>query len=246
MKRWLILESNATVAKMIQFTKRLLGTNLLWFLFNIPLVAIGYYTFTINNNYLVTLMTIACLAPLILFPATSAMFAVLRQFIMGKEVLIMQSFLQYYKENYVNSFLGSILLSILWYLLAYASFLWTGINPFLSLLIFIIAVFLFVFTTNFISTIVHMEVNLFAAYKNAFIITIGAPLLTIVMGAISAAIIYVSVNVISIIIPLITGAIIAYISFSGYYKMMINIQYLNKMAEEEKEESEENIEEEST
>lgn len=235
------LESNSILTKMNQLSKRFIGTNLLWFLFNIPMIILSYYTLDmdhIKGNYMM-LVPIVCLAPFVFFPATSAMFAVLRKFIMGEEVPIIQFYLKYYKQNYFNSLFGGILISLLWYLLANLYFLWADLNPFLNLLVFIMAVILFVFMTNFISTIVHMEVKLFAAYKNALIITIGAPLLTIVIGVASAAMIYISANVLPFLVLLITGSAIAYFSFFNYYNMMINIQNLSKPEEENKEVSEE-------
>lgn len=220
--------------KISELVIRFVGTNLLWFVFNIPIGFLSLSLFAMENaNEIFTiLITMAFLAPFFFFPASAAMFGVLRKFIMGEEIPIIRNFFKYYKENYLKSMIGGIFITFLGAILAYYYMMLSNISPLFTVIFVILGVVLFVFMLNYLSVIVHMETKLLAALKSAFLITIGAPLLTIITAVISAVIIYISFNIFTFLIPFLVGSIIAHIAFSGYYKVMIRLQILQETQEE--------------
>lgn len=220
--------------KISELIMRFAGTNLLWFLFNIPIVFLGLSLFAMENaNEVYTIIiTIAFLTPLVFFPATTAMFGVLRKFVMDEEVPIIRIFLKYYKENYLRSMIGGIFIVFLWIILTYYYVILLNISQLFGVIFIILLVVLLMFTLNFFSMTVHMETRLFAAFKSSFLITISSPILTIGVSVISVVIIYISFNVFTFLIPFFVGSVIAHIAFSGFYKVMSNFQALKEAQEE--------------
>src|SRR5690554_6438116 len=192
---------------------RLLVTNLLWLIFNIPLVYLAVNLIVVKNisELLMVAITIAVLMPFIFFPATTAMFAVVRKWVMKEtDSPIIRSFWRYYKENYLRSMLGGLILGVLWliYVLDYYYFIimiGESFSPallfFLSIVFLILFIFLFVFTFNFISYTVHLNERLFTSLKETLIITIGNPLISSSIGGVNGFIIYISFSFFTFLIP---------------------------------------------
>lgn len=225
------------INRLLFFIKRFAGTNIIWFIFNLPIIVLGFMiTITEGlsdiNIYLISMII---LAPFVLFPATAAMFGVIRKFVMDEDILIIPGFFQYYRENYLKSVVGGIFFTLIWVLLGYIYLLLSHIYLFV-IVCGIIAIVLFMFTLNYISMIVHMEVAFTRAIKNALLFTISGNVLTIGIGLLSMGIVYVNFKIAPVLIPFFSGSIIAYIAFWTYYRLVIGIQVLqDKQAREAKE-----------
>ncbi|QGH33555.1 DUF624 domain-containing protein [Gracilibacillus salitolerans] len=205
---------------------RFVGINLLWILFNLPLLYLALCTIYAQNiNQLMTLgVTITILAPFVFFPSTTAMYGVIRKFILSEEIRVFQSFLRYYKENYVRSMVGGLLIGLMWIvLIADYYYFTTFIEGWFKYLFINLALFLFVFTLHFFSLTIHVHTKLKDTFKIALLLTFGNPLLTLVLGAITVLIIYLSFNVITFLIPFFLGSLISYVSFYGFHKLFMKI-----------------------
>ncbi|WP_255551232.1 DUF624 domain-containing protein [Sporosarcina sp. E16_8] len=198
--------------------------NMLWIIFNIPIILVtilmiftdpkeGYYTLAV---------LIALLMPLLFFPATTAMFASVRQWVMqGTISPLLKSYWGYYKENYKKSFLGGVVLTAAWTVLIADYYYFVNKSTLWSYIVLIIGIFLFVFSMNFFSVVSHYNLKLGQLFKNALLVTIGNPLLTVVVFIGSSIILYVSFYVLLFLIPLFTGILIAYLSFALFYRMYL-------------------------
>ena len=223
-----------------EWVMRLLIINLLWITFNIPIVYLVINLIAVENinELFMVAITIAALLPFVFFPATSALFAVTRKWVMKEtDIRIIHSFLRYYKENYVRSMIGGLVLGAIWtlYVLDYYYFILlkgesfgSTLFFFLSIVFLIVFMFLLVFTFNFVSYTVHINESLLKSLKDSFIITIGNPLISISICGLNALIIYISFSVLTFLIPFFMGALIALISFAGFYMIYLKVVSMNE------------------
>lgn len=202
---------------------RFVATNALWILFNLP---IAYLTFNMlyaktSDQLLINVITIAILAPFIFFPATTAMFGVVRQWVIGEpHIPLIRSFYKYYKENYVRSLLGGLIIVPLFIILIVDYIYFTKTSSPLIFLFLFIGMFVFVFSIHFFSNTVHLKLKFYVALKNSMLLSIGRPVHTIGITAVSALIIYISLKIFTILILLGMGALITYFSFYLYNKSL--------------------------
>ncbi|GAB2551969.1 DUF624 domain-containing protein [Gracilibacillus alcaliphilus] len=205
---------------------------MLWLFLNLPILffALSLLAMDKPDEVYTILLTIIVLAPFIFFPATAALFGVIRKMVMKQEVPLLRSFFTYYKENYLRSLLGGGMIILLWGVLLYYYLLLGTTNMFFTILFLLVAVSLFVFTLHFFSITVHMEIKLIATWKSAFFLTIGAPLFTIGIGAVGLLIIYISLYVFTFFIPFFMMSILAYLALSVYYKLMLNFEAARETA----------------
>lgn len=223
-----------------EWVMRLLTINLLWITFNIPIAYLVINLIAVEsvNELFMVAITIAVLLPFVFFPATTAMFAVTRKWVMKEtDIRIIRSFLHYYKENYVRSMVGGLIIGAVWiiYVLDYYYFILLKGESFsstflffLSIVFLIVFMFLLVFTFNFISYNVHINERLLKSIKEALIITIGNPMISISICGLNALIIYISFSVLTFLIPFFMGALIALTSFAGFYMIYLKMVSMNE------------------
>lgn len=200
---------------------RFVTLNVLWLIFNIPLL---YLTLNLiasktSDHLLTNAITIAVLSPFVFFPATTAMFGIARQWIIGKhEISIFKFFWKYYRENYVRSLFGGLiaipLLAIL--IFDYVYFRQTQ-SPLIYIFLFV-GVFLYVCLMHFFSNTVHVKLNFSTTLRNSFLLSVGSPLHTIGILSSSFIVIFISISYFSSLIFLGTGSLIAFCSFYLYYQ----------------------------
>lgn len=210
---------------------RLSVTNLLWILFNVPMVFLILSVLVVQSvGELIVLGAITfVLAPFVFYPATTAMFAIIREVFLDEDVKLFRSFLKYYKDNYVRSMVGGFIFGLMWLILIldYYFFI-THVSELFFYVFTVLACLLVVSTLHFFSITVHIHTKLFQAIKNAMLITIVNPLLTLGIGLVSGIIIYLSLQIFTFLLLLFTGSFIAFISFFGFYKFFIKIEYLKE------------------
>lgn len=203
--------------------------NMLWILFNIPtiLVTILIIFSDSKEGYYVLVGLIILLMPILFFPATTAMFACVRQWVMqGTISPLLKSYWTYFKENYKKSFLGGLVLTVAWAVLIADYYYFVNKGTISLYIVLIIGVFLFVFSMNFFSVVSHYNLKLGQLFKNALLVTVGNPLMTVVVFIGSIIIFYVSFYVLLFLIPLFSGILIAYLSFVLFYKMYLKTKNL--------------------
>ncbi len=198
--------------------------NMLWIIFNIPIILASILMIFTEpkEGYYALVVLIALLIPLLFFPATTAMFASVRQWVMqGTISPLLKSYWGYYKENYKKSFLGGLILTAAWTVLIADYYYFVNRSTLWLYIVLIIGVFLFVFSMNFFSVVSHYNLRLWPLFKNALLVTIGNPLLTVVVFIGSSIILYVSFYILLFLIPLFSGILIAYLSFVLFYRMYL-------------------------
>lgn len=211
---------------------KFLTINLLWFLFNIPIVffLINLLIVKDTNGFIAISIILLLLMPFFFFPATTGMFAVMRKWIMKeREIPVVRTFLQHYKANYMKSMMGGLIIEIIWLIFAADYYFFTMyVSKLFSYLFLFLFIYLLVFTLHFFSTIVHFESRLFNSLKNAMLITIGSPILSFGLGILNGLAIYISFRYFTFLIPLFTGSIIAFVSYLGFYKVYLTLQSLRE------------------
>ncbi|MDQ0297953.1 putative membrane protein YesL [Salibacterium salarium] len=197
-------------------------TNLLWVLFNLPigllLLSLLYLEDSAGVIYLV--VPIVVLLPVLFFPATTALFAKAREWVREEvDTRHPRFFFSYYKENYKTSFLAGLVFVALWIVLIADIYYFSSRHEGLMSLFMIMGILLFVCTMNFFSVVVHYNMTFLARLKHAFVLTIGSPLVFLAVALCSGVILYISLYIFPLLIPLFTGSLLAFLSFSAFYRL---------------------------
>ncbi|MFY0762312.1 DUF624 domain-containing protein [Metabacillus dongyingensis] len=220
------METNGLIGGFYKFSvliTRFALINVLWLLFNLPIVYI-LLSLLVSDDFTslqMGLITIAFISPFIFFPATTAMYGVVRKWVMGEsDIPILRSFLRYYKENYKRSLLGGFVFALFWmsWILNYFMFFQQQSKFFIFMFILITA-FFFTWNAYFLSFTVHFEMKFIASLKNSFMLTVGNPFSSIGLALINGVLIYISFNF-TFIIPFFIGSLSVYFSFFYFYKVI--------------------------
>ncbi|MDM5338544.1 DUF624 domain-containing protein [Fictibacillus enclensis] len=208
--------------RICEWVVRFFIANVLWLIFNLPIVYLAFNVFLAKSpdHLLANLLLIALLTPFCFFPATSALFGVVRKWILGNsDNSILKLYVKSYKENYVKSMAGGIFFTILWSILIIDYFYFMKLNsPFIYLFVAMIGAYIFVITLHFLSNTVHVHLTLRTLLKNSFLLGIGRPVQTICIALCCIAVLYISFNVFTAFIILGMGSAAAFVSFYFYYK----------------------------
>jgi uncharacterized membrane protein YesL len=214
-----------TFYRITEWILRFVVTNLLWVFFNLPNVYF-FYNFVmmltevdVVTALIVNLLPVAILSPFVLFPATSALFSVVRKWIMDDpDVPLLRMFMKGYKSNYKISMQGGFVFVPLWALYVFDYYYYVNaVSSALSYAFLLIGMFLLAFNIHFFSLAVHFHMRLRDLLKNALFISIGRPLISLGIVLITLAILYISTMIFTWMIPFFAFSIIAYCSFRGFY-----------------------------
>jgi uncharacterized membrane protein YesL len=199
--------------------------NLLWLVFNIPIAFIVVNILFVEQTGIMVflLIPLLILLPLLFFPATTAIFASARNLVMKEEGVSIRQYWRYYKENYTRSLLGGLVLTVVWTIWAVDYYYFSKENIILLGIFLILGIVLFVFTINFFSILSHYHMKLLPAMKNSFLITMGSPLLFFTVLISNSIILYFSLFVFKFLLPFFTGSLIAYLSFSAFYRYYLKV-----------------------
>nr|WP_263324761.1 DUF624 domain-containing protein [Neobacillus sp. Marseille-Q6967] len=131
---------------------------------------------TISNIFVLNILWLICCIPIItIFPATTAMFGVVRQWIIHKDTSVFQPFFRIFKSNFKTSFL----IGLLWMFIAF--FLYMDYTISLNLgfmqkiippMVFVVS-FFFLFVSVFLfPTMVHYEMTFKETVKNSLFLSL--------------------------------------------------------------------------
>jgi uncharacterized membrane protein YesL len=171
---------------------------------------------TFSNFFLINLLwLLACLPVITIYPATAAMFGVVRDWVRKKEDSLLRTFLSHFKENFKQSFV----IGIVWTFFGAALLLdfhlvnqmSSGLRIVLGSLLFLVTL-LYAFTSLYLFPVmVHYETSWPVVLKSSLLLSIGQLSTTV------QCLLVVAVMVgISIFVPftlLITGSLTAYIVY---------------------------------
>lgn len=201
--------------------------NLFWILFNIPIVFLLLNLLFIEQieELPLLLIPLILLMPILFFPATTAMFGMVRGWIIKDEDSshLFKTYWRYYKENYKRSASSGLILTIAWMIWAVDVYYFVDKSSLLMFLFMILGIILFVFSINLFSVTVHYHMKLITALKNTFLLTIGSPVLFIAVAISSGVVLYISLNVFRFFLPFLTGSLIAFLCFSAFYRNYLKI-----------------------
>jgi uncharacterized membrane protein YesL len=231
-----------------EWIMRLSAINLLWIICSLPFfVLIFSQMFVISQQEEIVITTTydllgyllipMILAPFTLFPATAAMFAVARKWIMGDEdVPLLRTFFRNFKATYKASMFGGIFYNFLLIVLLINLQFYSERNTALAVLTYLFIVLMVILgasAINFFSFVSHFEMTTWSLIKNSVFFTIGRPLTTIYILMVNSVILYVSLFKFPFLIPFFMGSLIAIASFWSFYRVVRKIQ--EKAEEEAKE-----------
>jgi uncharacterized membrane protein YesL len=200
--------------------------NLLWLLFNLPVVfSAGNFLLAEGQVERILFATMTALfAPFVFFPATAAMFASVRDWIMDNEgASIILSYVNYYKQNYKKSLLGGFLFTGLWVVLIVDFIFLKDFSMILAFVFIIFGLVLYVITINFFSVNAHYDMKLRVLLKNAFIITVGSPVLLFAVLLSGLVMLYASIKGPLFLLLFFSGSFIAFLSFSAFYRLYLRL-----------------------
>ncbi|AYV69583.1 MULTISPECIES: YesL family protein [Niallia] len=165
------------------------------------------------------------------FPATVAMFVIVRKLLMGNmDIPVFKTFWESYKTEFIKSNLLGFIVSILGY------FLYIDINllkhtsgimnvfyyPALLICLGFLLTICYVFPT-----FVHFDLKIYQVIKNAFIIMLMNPIATIIM-VIGITAIYLLMTTVPGMIPLFCGSALAFIMMWSSFFAFTKIQRMEE------------------
>lgn len=201
-------------------------TNLLWLLFNLPIVffAANLLLADGQTEMILFAIMIAMFAPFVFFPATAAMFALARDWILQNEgTSLFLSYVNYYKQNYKKSLLGGLLFTGLWVVLIVDFIYLKDFSMILAFVFIVFGLILYVMTVNFFSVNAHYDMNLRVLMKNAVLITVASPILLLAVLLSSFVLLYASIKGPLFLLLFFTGSLIAFLSFSAFYRLYLKV-----------------------
>ncbi|MGN8646215.1 YesL family protein [Gracilibacillus sp. HCP3S3_G5_1] len=213
-----------------EWITRLFSANIIWLLFNLPVILFSVnVAFADSRHQLTSIIVILLLiAPFITFPATVALFTVVRRWTMEDTTIpVFQSYRKYWKENYKNSIIAGFIIEGFW--LIYAAdyyFFTTNISPSLALVLIILGVVFLMITLFFMCSLAHSDLPIKKLLKNSTIMVISHPFLTVSIGVFNLSIVYISFMYAPYLLILFLGSSIAFVTFSGFYKIYRKVELI--------------------
>src|SRR5690625_8033262 len=107
------------------------------------------------------------------FPATTAMFALAREWILNQEQdSLIKTYLRFYKENYKKSVFGGFIITGMWVMWIVNFYYVKDVSTILMFAVLILCLVLYVFTILFFSVIFHYYDKLVILIRNVILFTI--------------------------------------------------------------------------
>ncbi|MDQ0195880.1 YesL family protein [Paenibacillus wynnii] len=236
--------------RITEWISRIAFGNILWafcsipFLFTAVLKIIMMASEQGGPNEQITLnWVLGITAPFTVFPATAALFTLVRKWVMGNtDVSTFRTFFQGYKENYVKSMLGGLIYSLLFvvmyvdvtvYMTQMSSFKIVGI------LMLVLMIILFVSMFNFFSIIVHYQMTFKEVVSNSILLTIARPIRVFSTLIAGAFLVYIGLKypvLYFICIPTLIAMVAFFNFYATYNKLQLQVE---KKKQEELEAAEE-------
>ncbi|MFB5673351.1 YesL family protein [Paenibacillus terreus] len=220
------------IYRLTEWITRFAATNLLWALCSSPflfflIMKLIVMSQQMNNESLQMNWAMAIVAPLTLFPATAAMFTVVRKWVMGdSDVPVFRTYFAGFKQNYKQSLLGGLfytLLTIVMYV-DYTVYMTQFPNlQMIGVIMLILLIILFVSMFNFFSMVTHYHMTIGQIIKNAILLTLIRPFRVFSTLFGSAVLVYVGVRY-PVLFIFFIPCIIAWFAFFNFYGTFLKMQ----------------------
>ncbi|NUU63983.1 YesL family protein [Paenibacillus agri] len=236
--------------RITEWISRIAFSNILWafcsipFLFAAVMKIIMLGTGTGGPNEQLTLnWAMGIFAPFTVFPATAALFTVVRKWVMGNtDVSTFRTFFQGYKENYVKSMLGGLIYTLLIVIMYVdVTVYMTQMSNFkiVGILMLVLMIILFVSMFNFFSIVVHYQMTFKQVVINSFLLTVARPI-RVFMTLIGAGLLaYIGLKypaLYFIAIPTLIAMLAFFNFYATYNKLQMQVEK-SKLKEQEAEEA---------
>ena len=209
-----------------EWATRLAVTNLLWLFFNIPIIFVGLNLLITDTDgeFIFFSAIIMILLPFFFFPATTAMFALVRRWVLNEvDIPLVRSFWKYYKENYVRSMLGGFVIVLIWAILLIDYFYFVNfVNDLLKYLFYALFFFVAMFTIHFFSNTVHFQTKLRISLKNALYMTLKNPIISLIVTLMNIIIVVISLKIAPFLLLFFTASLITCMSFIAFFKVSLH------------------------
>lgn len=201
--------------------------NILWFMINLPiaLILLSLYVHHFSMVFVLYYVPLIVLIPILFVPSTVGLFAMARDWVLKKNhPSLTKAYFSYIKSNYKKSVLAGIILTFIWLIWIMDFYFFTSENDLLRVVFSIVGLVLFVFTINFFSLNVHLQMNNRELLKNTFFVTIGSPFLFFFILLSNFLLFYLSATKLIVLFPFFIGSISAYLSFAVFYRFSLKMQ----------------------
>ena len=161
---------------------RLSVVNLFWFIVNLPIFVIILSALQHEElgGKMLYMIPAVIFIPFILFPSTTAMFAIVRDWVLQNEQdSLWRTYFSYIKTNYKSSMISGLIWSVIWLIAIIDVNYFLGKKELLTIFFIILAIFLLLTNIIFFSIQVHYDMRIKELFKNSFFVAIGSPLLLI-------------------------------------------------------------------
>lgn len=209
-----------------EWLMKMAAVNLLWFLLSLPLFAVFLI---VDMSHALGAVLFGALvlvfAPLLFFPATTAVFAEVRDWLLEQDSgSSVKGYLRHLKANYRESAKMGALLTGAWLVWYFGTFFFQAVNGALDLVFLLAGTGLFVYTVLFLSISVHYRMNRRERLANALFVTAGSPVLAGFIAVSSGSILWVSVAKIPVLLPLLACSLSAFLSFTAFHRFTLKVK----------------------
>lgn len=210
--------------QLLEWIMNLSVINILWLIFNIPIIILTIYMLINKNNHMIFMFVIAICFILLFYPATTAMYASVRGCILHTDHRAsFKKYWAFYKGNYVRSTQIGLLMVPLWIIWYINTFLLIiHINTIIFMCFLLIGLIYFVYNVNVFSINVHYHYRLNALLMNTVFITFGSArfFLSLLIGfifVISVSLLMMR-TIFTLFIVFFTGSLFSLVSFAVFYQ----------------------------
>lgn len=208
----------------VEWFARLALLNILWVIFNIPflMAVINVFMSRTKTELIIAVILLAIFIPLVLFPATMALFVTVRSLVIQQSPLkLIRGFWRGFKEGYGRSFLGGIVFGTLWIILIVDLIYFNQyVHALFKYVFYALFLFTLMCTLHFFSSNVHFETRFVESIKNAFLFTLKNPIVSLGSSIASVIIIFISYKF-PFLLLLFVGSTIATLAFIVFYKISL-------------------------
>ncbi|OMD18144.1 YesL family protein [Paenibacillus odorifer] len=235
--------------RVTEWISRIAGSNILWALCSAPFLFFGVLKMIMlgtgagGANEQITLnWAMGILAPFTVFPASAALFTVVRKWVMGNtDVGTFRTFFQGYKENYVKSMLGGVIYTLMFVVMYVDVTVYMTQMPnfrIVGILMLVLMILLSVSMFNFFSIVVHYQMGFKQVMTNSILLTIARPIRVFSTLIAAAVLVYIGLRypaLYFICIPTLIAMAAFFNFYATYNKLQLQVE---KKKLKEKEEAE--------
>jgi uncharacterized membrane protein YesL len=235
--------------RITEWITRIAASNILWALCSTPFLFFGLMKILMLgtssggvNEQLTLNWAMGILAPFTVFPASAALFTVVRKWVMGNtDVGTFRTFFQGYKENYLKSMLGGVIYTLMFVIMYVDVTVYMTQMPnfrIVGILMLVLMIILSVSMFNFFSIVVHYQMSFKQVMTNSILLTIARPIRVFSTLIAAGVLAYIGLRypVLYIIcIPTLIAMAAFFNFYATYNKLQLQVEQKKLKEEEERE-----------